>query len=117
MLTPMSGLQAPPDGCPVEFTLSVLGGKWKTVILAHLKTGPRRYRDLRQLVPAISEKMLTQRLHELEQSGLVIKSADGESSHYVLTEHGRSFGPVLQAMYDWGSEHWSQAVGKTPPGD
>ncbi len=46
-------------GCGVEFALSLLGGKWKTVLLAHLKERPRRYGELRVLVPAISDKMLT----------------------------------------------------------
>ena len=90
-------------GCPVEFTLSALGGKWKTVLLAHLKTGPKRYRDLRSLVPGLSEKMLTRRLQELEASGFIEKQPkEGSLAFYVLTEAGRSLGPVLQALYDWG---------------
>ncbi|MCB9585055.1 MAG: helix-turn-helix transcriptional regulator [Polyangiaceae bacterium] len=89
-------------GCPVEFALSVLGGKWKTVLLAHLKTGPKRYRDLRNLVPKLSDKMLTQRIHELELGGLIEKDA---ASAYVMTDRGRSLSPVLQALFDWGEEH------------
>ena len=58
-------------GCPAELALDVLGVKWKTIILARLKDGPLRYGDLRRTVPLLSDKVLTQRLRELEDSGLV----------------------------------------------
>lgn len=51
-------------GCPVELSLDVLGGKWKSVILARLKDGPLRYGELRTLVSGLSDKMLTERLHD-----------------------------------------------------
>lgn len=86
--------------CPVELALDLLGGKWRTVILAHLKEAPRRYSDLRRLVPRISDKMLTQRLAELREAGFVAH----RSGKYVLTERGASAGKVLQALYDWGME-------------
>ncbi|MER8953131.1 helix-turn-helix transcriptional regulator [Mesorhizobium sp. M0833] len=47
-----------PYGCPVEFALDALGGKWKTVILARIKEQPMRYSDLRRLIPSLSDKML-----------------------------------------------------------
>ncbi|MEZ4223293.1 MAG: helix-turn-helix domain-containing protein [Polyangiaceae bacterium] len=92
--------------------MNVLGGKWKTVLLAQLKQGPKRYGDLRQLVPRLSQKMLTQRLHELERDGLVDRlPVDGEARyhHYVLTGLGASLQPVLQALYDWGRTHEGRA--------
>ena len=55
--------------CPTEFTLAVLGGKWKTVILCYLKQQPWRYSDLRKLVPELSDKMLTERLRDLTVLG------------------------------------------------
>lgn len=85
--------------CPVELTIDVLGGKWKTVLLAHLKQGPRRYSELRALVPRLSDKMLTARLRDLMELSLVERSA-GPS--YALTNRGKSLGALLQAMYDWG---------------
>ena len=51
--------------CPTEFTLAVLDGKWKTVILSYLKERPCRYAELRRLVPSLSDKMLTERLSDL----------------------------------------------------
>lgn len=85
-------------GCPVELALGVLGGKWRVVILAHLKQGPLRYSDLRRLTPRVSEKMLSQRLRELCKSGLVTKRGE----RYALSSRGKSAAPVLQALYDWG---------------
>jgi DNA-binding HxlR family transcriptional regulator len=86
--------------CPVELALDVLGGKWRTVILARLKQGPQRYADLRRLTPGMSDKMLTQRLRELVERGFVARRAGA----YVLTGRGASARRVLQALYDWGTE-------------
>jgi DNA-binding HxlR family transcriptional regulator len=84
--------------CPVEFALDVLGGKWRVVILARLKEQPCRYSDLRRLVPRVSQKMLTQRLHELTTAGLV----EHDGGLYSLSPRGESARPVLQALFDWG---------------
>jgi len=93
-------------GCPVEFALDTLGGKWKTVILARIKEGPMRYADLRRLIPSLSDKVLTQRLADLVEIGFVAieRSGDGKG-RYVLTDRGRNLATTLQALYDWGSEH------------
>lgn len=87
-------------GCPVEFALDCLGGKWKTVILAHLKGGPLRYADLRARVRPMSDKVLNERLQELQTTGLVEKHPTVGT--YALSDRGRTLGPVLQALYDWG---------------
>jgi DNA-binding HxlR family transcriptional regulator len=89
-------------GCPVEFALDVIGGKWKTVILARLKAAPMRYGELRRAVPALADKMLTQRLRELEESGLIERAEVNGSSGYAVTPRGRSLGPALEALYAWG---------------
>ncbi|MGC4813247.1 winged helix-turn-helix transcriptional regulator [Micromonospora sp. DT228] len=92
--------------CPVEFAVDVIGGKWRPVILAHLKEGVHRYGELRRRMPGVSEKMLTQRLRELEADGLILRH-DRETTpphvEYRLTEEGLSLAPVLQALYDWGA--------------
>ena len=93
--------------CPVELSLAVLGGKWKTVMLAHLKQGPLRYGDLRARIPLLADKVLNDRLRELEAEGLVSRhkaGRRGSPSTYELTRRGRSLGAVLQALYDWGDE-------------
>jgi DNA-binding HxlR family transcriptional regulator len=92
-------------GCPVEFSLELLGGKWKTVILARLKEGPLRYGELRRLVPQLSDKMLTERLDDLQSVGLITREGDKRSSAYRLSARGETLKPLLQALYDWGREH------------
>jgi DNA-binding HxlR family transcriptional regulator len=92
--------------CPVELAVDIIGGKWRSVILAHLKEGVHRYGELRRRMPGVSEKMLTQRLRELEADGLVLRyDYDTTPPHveYRLTEEGLSLVPVLQALYDWGA--------------
>ena len=92
--------------CPVEVTVDVIGGRWRTVVLAHLKEGVQRYGELRRLMPDITEKMLTQVLRELEADGLVARQDHGTVPprvDYRLTDEGRSLAPVLQALYDWGA--------------
>jgi DNA-binding HxlR family transcriptional regulator len=91
--------------CPVEFTLDVLGGKWKAVLLAHLKDGSLGYGELRRRVSALSDKMLSQRLKELEAAGLVHKLAvEGNDGRfrYAMTARAQTLRPLLQALYDWG---------------
>ncbi|MBL7259722.1 winged helix-turn-helix transcriptional regulator [Paractinoplanes lichenicola] len=92
--------------CPVELTVDIVGGRWRTVLLARLKEGVHRYGELRRLTPGISEKMLTQRLRELEADGLITRRDLGTTPPHVeydLTAEGRTLIPLLQAMYDWGA--------------
>jgi DNA-binding HxlR family transcriptional regulator len=90
--------------CPTEFTLAVLGGKWKTVILSYLKERPCRYAELRRLVPRLSDKILSERLRDLTRSGLVARHEPSGSRTYTyfLTERGRSLSELLQQLYAWG---------------
>jgi len=100
-------------GCPTELALEVLGGKWKTVILARLKEGPLRYGELRRQIPRLSDKMLTQCLQGLQERGLVgHDAATGDRARYALTALGHSLGPALQQLYDWG-ESQAGALGVT----
>jgi DNA-binding HxlR family transcriptional regulator len=84
--------------CPVELALEVLGGKWRVVILAHIKEGAARYADLRRRIPRMSEKMLTQRLRELVATGLVANRA----GKYQLTERGDRARKALAALHSFG---------------
>jgi len=91
--------------CPTEFTLQVLGGKWKTVILCYLTLGPLRYAELRKLIPNLSDKVLSQRLRELTDAGLIErrKGADGDKSEvYALAARAQSLERVLTELYSWG---------------
>src|SRR5262249_19470064 len=97
--------------CPTEFTLAVLDGKWKTVILSYLKERPCRYAELRRLVPSLSDKMLTERLHDLTRAGLVERRPVGISRRthrYALTEKASSLNGVLRHLYAWGVENADQ---------
>ena len=93
-------------GCPVEFALDALGGKWKTVILARIKERPLRYSELRRQIPSLSDKMLTQRLADLVEIGFItLQSSPDGKDRYAVTERGRDLATALQALYDWGSIH------------
>jgi|SRR5450631_3078102 len=94
--------------CPTEFALTVLGGKWKTIILAYLTERPCHYGELRQLLPGLSDKVLTERLKDLQSSGLVSranKSSSKTRAPYVLTPRGVTLRPVLMDLYAWGNKH------------
>jgi DNA-binding HxlR family transcriptional regulator len=90
--------------CPVELSLELLGGKWKPVILARLKDQPLRYGDLR-LIPRLSDKVLTERLSDLQAQGLIVREENGTGvGFYRLTEQGQTLRPILQSLYDWGEK-------------
>jgi DNA-binding HxlR family transcriptional regulator len=90
--------------CPTEFTLQVLGGKWKTVILCYLKLGPLRYAELRKLIPNLSDKVLSQRLRELTEAGLIERSkpVGDKPEVYALAARARSLSRILTELYNWG---------------
>src|SRR5262245_3062864 len=95
-------------GCPTELAVSVLGGKWRVVILAYLKEGVHRFGELKHRVPGISGKVLTQQLRALAREGLIERTIYSEvpaRTEYELTEYGRSLIPVLEASYHWGLRH------------
>jgi DNA-binding HxlR family transcriptional regulator len=103
--------------CPVELALDVIGGKWRAVILAHLKEKPHHYGELRRKVPDISEKMLAQRLRELQEAGLVSRTEVPPRVEYSLTDEGRTLGPPLQALYDWGLQRAARTGEVIAPAD
>ncbi|MGO4541423.1 winged helix-turn-helix transcriptional regulator [Paenibacillus sp. YIM B09110] len=92
----------------VEATLEVIGGKWKCVILCHLTHGTKRTSDLKRLMPAITQKMLTQQLRELEQDGIVNRISYNQvppKVEYELSEYGWSLKPILDSLCNWGELH------------
>ncbi len=96
-------------GCPVESTLSFLDGKWKGVILYHLlEDGTLRFNELRRRIPAVTQRMLTKQLRELEEAGLLSRTVFPvvpPRVDYALTPIGRSLEPVIAALRLWGKEH------------
>ncbi len=93
------------ESCPVARAVSVLDGKWTMLVIRDLLEGTRRFGDLRRSLAGISPKTLTDRLRELEASGLVTRTMYAEIPprvEYDLTERGRSLAPVLAALADFG---------------
>lgn len=91
--------------CPVEVTIDLMGGKWKSVILRYLSKQTLRYGQLQQRMPHITQRVLTLQLKELERDGLVQRTVYDEPVkrvEYALTEYGRSVEPILELMCEWG---------------
>lgn len=95
-----------PTDCPVERTLAVIGGRWKPLILFHLRGGKRRFNELRRLMPTVTQRMLTQHLRELEADGVIsrlVHPVIPPRVDYDFTVHGRTLLPILDAMAIWGN--------------
>ena len=89
-------------GCDVEATLSVIGGRWKPILVCHLLSGPKRFGELKRLTPNATERMMTLQLRELEADGVESRQVFREVPPRV--EYARSLEPILVAMQDWGRE-------------
>jgi len=99
--------------CPVSFTLSIIGGRWKAAIIWKLSEGPLRFGQLRTAVGKVSDRMLAKQLGEMQEDGLVMRRAYAEVPprvEYALTEKGKSLEPVLQSVLKWGLEHMEHEV-------
>ena len=101
-------LTHPPDAiCPVEKAMSVIGGKWKLVILFHLSYGTKRYSELMRLLSDVSDRMLARSLKELEESRLINRHAYAEVPvrvEYSLDEKAKDLLPIIEALYQWGTK-------------
>lgn len=98
--------------CPTEVALEIVGGKWKLVILEHLVDGVRRFGELRRAMPAITARMLTRQLRELEADGLVLRTVYTQvppKVEYSLTDVGRSLEPLLAQLRAWGEWYREQS--------
>ena len=94
--------------CPVEATLSLIGGKYKAIILWHLMNHTLRYSELHKRMPNATDKMLTQQLRELEKDGLISRKVYPvvpPKTEYSLTDFGKNLFPILDAMCDWGKDY------------
>ena len=91
--------------CPAEYTLGMIGGRWKVLILYRLFGGPHRFSELRRAVPRCTQKMLTQQLREMEAHGLLTRKVYAQVPprvDYTLTPRGKSLKPIVDAMCRWG---------------
>ena len=97
--------------CPVETTLTLIGDKWKVLILRDLLPGTKRFGELRKSIGQVSQKVLTAQLRQMEDSGLLTRTVYPEVPprvEYTLTELGYSLKPVLDAMWSWGEGYKKQ---------
>ncbi|PSN90236.1 hypothetical protein B9Q03_07305 [Candidatus Marsarchaeota G2 archaeon OSP_D] len=104
----MERLSETPTICPVTVTASALSNKWKPVIVNRLLDGPKRFSEIRRLIPGISSKVLSQNLASLETQGIVKRRIVADARPvlvlYELTPKGRALKDVLYEMEKWGLE-------------
>lgn len=94
--------------CPAEITLRVIGGKWKPIIMWTLRHGSQRFSDIKNELPVLAHKVLSQQLKQLEADGLIERKFDESSTsraRYELTDKGRSIYPTLIYLARWGLAH------------
>ena len=94
--------------CPVETTLTLIGDKWKVLILRDLMPGTKRFGELKKSIGSVSQKVLTAQLRTMEDSGLLTRTVYPEVPprvEYTLTELGQSLKPILDSMQSWGEDY------------
>ncbi|MFF2850139.1 winged helix-turn-helix transcriptional regulator [Streptomyces sp. NPDC058001] len=115
---PHTSVTAPTPACPVEITLAALHGRWTTLVIRELLRGDRSYSELRAALPALSDKVLSDRLAHLAEADVVHRDRRAgwpPRVRYALTDQGRRLGPVLQALWDWGADATVQEPGLRQP--
>ncbi|MEA1834917.1 helix-turn-helix domain-containing protein [Methylobacterium durans] len=98
---------APPPGCPMSACMSLLGGVWTPEIIWNLSEGPRRFSELRRAMPAISAKVLSGRLKDLEERGVLsrtVMATTPPSVEYALTALGEELIPAIRAIVEVGTK-------------
>ena len=101
--------------CPVAATLEVIGGKWKPLILFHLRDRAMRFSELRRVVPQATQKILTQQLRDLERDGIIhrkVYAVVPPKVDYSLTDYGQTLKHLLALMRAWGSRHRSRGTSR-----
>lgn len=106
----------PVGGCPLTAALAAIGGKWKLIIVYWLAESPKHFAAIRQVMPAISQKVLTQQLRELVSDGIVHRQPKGAVPApvvYSLTDYGRSLLPLVEDVRVWGRSHMEYLASQT----
>ena len=94
--------------CPVEITLSLIGNRWKVLIIRDLLDGTKRFGELKKSLGTITQKVLTSNLRAMEESGVLTRKVYAEVPprvEYTLTQTGYSLKPILDAMVQWGDNY------------
>ena len=98
-------------GCGLNATLRIISGKWKPLVLFFLRSGPRRYGELKRLVQGVSDKVLIQQLKDLESDCVVARTSYNEVPprvDYALTPLGRSLADAIIPLCTWGTENMAE---------
>ncbi len=94
--------------CPkFESAFQLLGKRWTGLIIQVLLTGPKRFKDIAEIIPNMSDRMLTERFKELEAAGILVRHVYPETPvriEYELTEKGKALKPVMDEVQKWGEE-------------
>ena len=94
--------------CPLALAMDIIGGKWKMIILWVLRDGVLRFSEIKKILPGITQKMLTQQLRELEESGIVsrvVYPVVPPKVEYSVTVEGQKILPILNQLCDWSTEY------------
>ncbi len=97
--------------CHLDLGMELIRSKWKAVILCNLSKGPKRFLQLQRIVCGISQKVLNEKLTELENDGLIYKTVYAEVPprvEFQLTEMGKDICPALELIKQWSKTHFSQ---------
>jgi DNA-binding HxlR family transcriptional regulator/putative sterol carrier protein len=103
----MATMRTYDDGCAAAHALDLVGERWALLVVRELLLGPKRFTDLRAGLPGLSPDVLSQRLRELEQAGLVRRrklAPPAGSRVYQLTDRGLALEPILLELGRWGSQ-------------
>ena len=94
--------------CPVATTVSLIGSKWKLLIMRNLMARPWRFNELQRDLEGISQKVLTDSLRSMEADGIITRTVYPEVPphvEYALSDLGESMRPIINAMEEWGTEY------------
>lgn len=109
----MAGSRSYRDPCGIARALDVVGERWALLVVRELVLGPKRFTDLRAHLPGIATDVLSQRLRQLEQAGVLRRTTlplPGSAAAYELTDRGRDLEPVLHALGRWGTGEGFEGV-------
>jgi DNA-binding HxlR family transcriptional regulator len=106
--------------CPLADLIDLIGGRWKVLALWRLLDGPKRFTELKRLLPGVTQKMLTQQLRQLETAGLVRREVFPQvppKVEYSLTTTGEELRSLLSSLADWARAHMPTLRAGIPRGN